>query len=290
MRLAFAALTLIYSRDTPSPPRWKHADPLPGGSVTTSAPTRPTPCTPGAEDADPRVRRAAVNRIDDLAVLADVARTDPDEDVRTDAVRGLAGLAAEADDPARAIDAVRHLATLGRTREVVVVARENRDPAIRAAVVDLLDEPKALGSISRHAGDAQTRLRALARLTDEGEILNVALKSEHTDTAVAALERIDSPESLTVVAQRARNKVAGRRAKTKVRQIEEAAQPHAAPAVQMSAETHSRRCCCVSRTCRSRRSRRSARALADLLLEGRIGATRSHPPWFNSSRAERSGS
>jgi hypothetical protein len=28
------------------------------------------------------------------------------------------------------------------------------------------------------------------------------------------------------VAQRARNKVAGRRAKTKVRQIEEAAQPH----------------------------------------------------------------
>ena len=219
-------------------PRWKHADPAVRAAAVYDLGSDETDALRALarEDADPRVRRAAVNRIDDLAVLADVARTDPDEDVRTDAVRGLAGLAAEADDPARAIDAVRHLATLGRTREVVVVARENRDPAIRAAVVDLLDEPKALGSISRHAGDAQTRLRALARLTDEGEILNVALKSEHTDTAVAALERIGSPELLAAVAQRARNKVAGRRAKTKVKQIEEASQPHAAPAVQMSAD------------------------------------------------------
>ena len=219
-------------------PRWKHADPAVRAAAVYDLGSDETDALRALarEDADARVRRAAINRIDDLSVLADVARTDPDEDVRTDAVRGLAGLAAEADDPARAIDAVRHLATLGRTREVVVVARENRDPAIRAAVVDLLDDPKALGSISRHAVDAQTRLRALARLTDEGEILNVALKSEHTDSAVAALERIDAPESLSAVAQRARNKVAGRRAKTKVRQIEDSAQPHAAPAVQMSAE------------------------------------------------------
>jgi len=222
-------------------PRWKHADPAVRAAAVYDLGSDDTDALRALarEDADSRVRRAAVNRIDDLSVLADVARTDPDEDVRTEAVRGLAGLAAEADDPARAIDAVRHLATLGRTREVVVVARENRDPAIRAAVVDLLDEPKALGSISRHAVDAQTRLRALARLTDEGEILNVALKSEHTDTAVAALERIESTEALSAVAQRARNKVAGRRAKTKVKQIEESAQPQAAPAVQMSAEdTH----------------------------------------------------
>jgi hypothetical protein len=222
-------------------PRWKHADPAVRAAAVYDLGSDETDALRALarEDADSRVRRAAVNRIDDLSVLADVARTDPDEDVRTEAVRGLAGLAAEADDPARAIDAVRHLATLGRTREVVVVARENRDPAIRAAVVDLLDEPKALGSISRHAVDAQTRLRALARLTDEGEILNVALKSEHTDTAVAALERIESTESLSAVAQRARNKVAGRRAKTKVKQMEEAAQPQVAPAVQMSTEdTH----------------------------------------------------
>ena len=81
-------------------PRWKHADPAvrvaavyelgPDETDTLHALAR--------EDAEPRVRRAAVTRIDAAGVLAEVARTDPDEDVRAEAVRGLAGLAAEADD------------------------------------------------------------------------------------------------------------------------------------------------------------------------------------------------
>jgi hypothetical protein len=220
-------------------PRWKHADPtVRAAAVYELGPDEADALRALArEDAEPRVRRAAVNRLDDLTVLADVARTDPDEDVRADAIRGLAGLAAEADEAARAIEAVRHLVALGRTREVVVVARENREPSIRAAVVDLIDDPKALGSISRHAADTQTRLGALARLTDAAELLNVALKSEHTDTAVAALERLESADALSAVAQRARNKVAGRRAKTKVRQLEDAAQPSPAePVVRMSTE------------------------------------------------------
>jgi hypothetical protein len=223
-------------------PRWKHTDPsVRAAAVYDLGPDEADALRALArEDADARVRRAAVNRIDETSVLADVARTDPDEDVRADAVRGLAGLAAEADDASRAVDAVRHLIALGRTREVVVVARENRDPAIRAAVIDLLDDGKALGSISRHASDAETRLRALARLADPAEVLNVALKSEHTDTAVAALERIEAADALSAVAKGARNKVASRRAKTKVRQGEEAAQPQVAPAVRMSPEDQQR--------------------------------------------------
>ncbi len=220
-------------------PRWKHADPaVRAAAVYELGPDESDALRALArEDADPRVRRAAVNRLDDLPLLADVARTDPDEDVRAEAIRGLAGLAAEADEASRAVEAVRHLVALGRTREVVVVARENRDVSIRAAVVDLIDEPKALGSISRHAADAQTRLRALARLTDQAELLNVAVKSEHTDTAVAALERLDGAVALNAVAQRARNKVAGRRAKTKVRQLDDTT-PQAQPevAVRMSAD------------------------------------------------------
>jgi hypothetical protein len=219
-------------------PRWKHADPaVRAAAVYELGPDEGDALRALArEDADARVRRAAVNRVDDLSVLADIARTDPDEDVRADAVRGLAGLAAEADEAGRAIEAVQHLMALGRTREVVVVARENRDPSIRAAVIDLIDEPKALGSISRHASDARTRLRSLARLTDPAELLHVALKSEHTDTAVAALERIDAPEAVSTVAKAARNKVAARRARMKVRQIEDAAQPQPEPTVRMSAE------------------------------------------------------
>lgn len=223
-------------------PRWKHADPaVRAAAVYELGPDEAEALRALArEDAEPRVRRAAVNRLDDLAVLADIARTDPDEEVRGDAIRGLAGLGAEADDMGRAVDSVRHLVALGRTREVVVVARENRDQAIRAAVVDLIDEPKALGAISRHAADAHTRLRALARLLDPAEILNVALKSEHTDSAVAALERLDGSDALTAVAQRARNKVAGRRARTRVRQLEDAAQPAPETGVRMSADAAQR--------------------------------------------------
>ena len=253
-------------------PRWKHADPaVRAAAVYELGPEEADALRALArEDADPRVRRAAVNRIDELTVLADVARTDPDEDVRADAIRGLAGLAAEADEASRAVDAVRHLISLGRTREVVVAARENREPTIRAAVIDLVDDAKALGSISRHASDAQTRLRALARVADAAEILNVALKSEHTDTAVAALERIESTEALSAVARGARNKVAGRRAKTKVRQLEEAAQPQAVPAVRMSAEDAQRARQLLHRAesvVAIADPEEAARALADVRLE-----------------------
>ena len=70
--------------------------------------------------------------------------------------------------------------------------------------------------------------------------VNVALKSEHTDAAVAALERVDGAEALSAIAQRARNKVAARRARTKLRQLEEAAQPPHEVAVPMSADDRQR--------------------------------------------------
>jgi hypothetical protein len=204
-------------------PRWKHADP----SVRAAAVYEIGPEEADAlralarEDADARVRRAAVTRLDDATVLADIASTDPDEEVRSEAVRGLAGLAAEADDVSAATTAVRQLLVLGRTKEVVVVARASTSSEVRSAIVDLLDDQKALGSVSRHAQDNATRLRALARVTDEAELLNVALKAEHTDVAVAALEHIEGAEALAAISQRARNKVAARRARTKLRAIEE---------------------------------------------------------------------
>src|SRR5512132_1013057 len=204
-------------------PRWKHADPsVRAAAVYDIGPDEGDALRALArEDADPRVRRAAVTRLDDAGVLAEIARTDPDEDVRTEAIRGLAGLAAEADDVSAAADAVRQLLSLGRTKEVLVVARASTSAAVREAIADLLDDQKALGSLSRHAPDASTRLRALARVSDEEELLKVALKSEHTDAAVAALERVAGAEALSAIAQRARNKVAARRARTKLRAAEE---------------------------------------------------------------------
>ena len=115
-------------------PRWKHADP----TVRVAAIYELGPDESdvlhvlGREDGEARVRRAAAARIDDVLVLGDIAKTDPDEDVRTEAVRGLAGIAAEADNPALAIDAVRQLLSLGRLKEIVLVARESSIAEVRA--------------------------------------------------------------------------------------------------------------------------------------------------------------
>jgi hypothetical protein len=208
-------------------PRWKHADPaVRAASVYELGPEDADALLALArEDAEARVRRAAVTRLDDPAVLGDIARTDPDEEVRAEAIRALTGQAAETEDAVQAAAVVRQLLALGRTKEVVAIARDGSSAEVRAGVVDLLDDQKALGSVSRHAQDSATRLRALGRLTDGEEVLGVALKSEHTDAAIAALERISDAEPLGAIAQRARNKVAARRARTRLRMLEEAARP-----------------------------------------------------------------
>ena len=97
-----------------------------------------------------------------------------------------------------------------------------------------------MSAVSRQGRDSATRLRALERLQDAEEILNVALKAEHTDTAVAALERLTDVSALTEVSQRARNKVAGRRARAKLRLMAEAARPSAAAEIPMAAEDRQR--------------------------------------------------
>jgi Arc/MetJ-type ribon-helix-helix transcriptional regulator len=224
-------------------PRWKHADPAVRAAAVYELGLEEDEALRllAREDPEARVRRAAVTRLDDISLLGEIARTDPDEDVRAEAVRVLAGLAAETSDVARAVDVVRQLTAAGRSREIVVIARENVHVDVRTAVVEALDDPKALGSVSRHAPDGQTRLRALGRLADGEELLNVALKAEHTDVAVAALERVSDLEALGAIGQRGRSKVAARRARTKLRQIEDAARPAAEePAVAMSAEDRER--------------------------------------------------
>jgi hypothetical protein len=220
----------ILEKLRPSPP-WKHADPtVRVAAIYELGPDEAAVLhTLGREDSEHRVRRAAVARIDDVQVLGDIAQSDPDEDVRAEAVRGLAGIAAEADHLAQAIDAVGRLLSLGRLKEMVLVAREGSSAEVRAAVVDALDDQRSLGSISRHARDSASRLRALGRVSDQEELLKVAVKAEHTDVAVAALERMSDVDAISAVSQRARNKVAARRARTRLRVLEEAARP--APAV-----------------------------------------------------------
>jgi hypothetical protein len=217
-------------------PRWKHSDPqVRAAAIHDLGPDEGEVLRALArEDAEARVRRAAVIRLDDIAILGEVSKTDPDVDVRNEATRQLTGIGVETRDPVKAVDAARQLIEGGRVKDVAVIARDNTHVEVRSAIVDLIDDAKALGSVARHARDAATRARALARLQDSEELLAVALKAEHTDVAVAALERVGDTDGLSAIAQRGRNKVASRRARVRLRQIEDALAPAAEAVVPMS--------------------------------------------------------
>src|SRR5204863_559821 len=71
----------------------------------------------------------------------------------------------------------------------------------------------------------------------------VALRSEYTDSAVAAFGRLIDPATIAAVAQRARNKVAMRKARARERLLEEAlraVRPVPGPTVTMSPEDRQR--------------------------------------------------
>jgi hypothetical protein len=223
-------------------PRWKHTDPtVRAAAVFELGPDEHDVLVQLArDDGDARVRKAAAGRLADVHELSDLARTDPDDDVRAEAIRTLAGIAAEAAAP-DALLAVSALSALERSKELVAIARDSGLPEVRQAAADAVTDTRALGALCRQAVDGAVRLKALAGLTDADELLNVALKSEHTDVAVGALERLTDAEALAAVAQRARSKVAARRARARIRAIAEAAQP--APVVEapkLSAEDAAR--------------------------------------------------
>ncbi len=152
-------------------PRWKHADPaVRAASVYDLGPDEAEALLALArEDAEARVRRAAVTRLDDPAVLGEIARTDPDEDVRAEAIRGLAGLAAETDDVAHATAVVRQLVALGRMKEVVRHRARRHDR--RGSRGDRRPARRRRSRSDRSAGTRRTAPRGCARsarLTDAG--------------------------------------------------------------------------------------------------------------------------
>src|SRR5437867_1331661 len=82
------------------------------------------------DDADPRVRRAAVQRLDDPAALAERAKDDGDESVRQEAATRLLHMAEVAEEPAVPAAA---MAGLGDARHPTALAAAARLPSARAA-------------------------------------------------------------------------------------------------------------------------------------------------------------
>jgi hypothetical protein len=217
-------------------PKWKHADPavrLEGLHDIEDADQDALRAL-AVDDPDPRVRRAALGRVADGAVLATIVRNETDAATREHAI-ARAAMLAESGDERAALSAVAALSALARHRELAAAARGSVLESVRKAAVEHLTDAKALGSIGRHAADADTRLLAVARITDPTELDAVAARGEHADAAVAALERLESPsdETLSALAQRARTKAVQKRARVILRERElSAAPPPEAPTIE----------------------------------------------------------
>ena len=170
------------------------------------------------DDSDARVRRAAVARISDTAVLADIVRNETEASVRDHALGQLVEQASK-HDADTAMRAVSALASLGKEKELVQVAKATGPDAVRRAAIAAIRDEKSLGSIARHAAEAGARLVALERLTDQAELEGVALRGEHADSALAAVDRLANPavDTLTAIADKARTKAAQKKARSLMR-------------------------------------------------------------------------
>src|SRR4051794_18678339 len=176
------------------------------------------------EDADARVRRAAAARINDVSVLAAIASSESEDELRLDVLDRLARIAASSDQPAEGGHALRVLID---QRQIGTVAKASPVEAIRLDAVGRITDLKVLSSVARNGTDARVAASAAERIQDPLELLNVAAKTEHKEAGIGALERavqIAAPDRATLddLASRAKHKSVAKRARAMVQALDEA--------------------------------------------------------------------
>ena len=209
-------------------PKWKNADPAIRLEGLREADDPLAFADVLETDTDAKIRRIAAARVDDPAVLIRAASGDADADVRDKASERLIALANDAGTP----EATSLAAAEGVTdsRRLSTIAKTSPHAAVRASALARITEIRALGSIARHAKDDGTARAAFDRvsaMTDSrDELLNIALKSDHKDLALAAFDRLietASPDraQLELIETRASKPVA-KRARTLMQQMDDA--------------------------------------------------------------------
>ena len=171
-------------------------------------------------DPAPGVRRAAVERMPDLATLVAFLQDpgdagDGDDDACVEAVAAVRDTLIEARDAAAAIGA---LDVLADERDLVAVARAAGLEAVGRAALERLSSDKMLAAVARRAGRVEIAMDAVGRVTDRNELLSVAVKADDKAPALAACERLmDGDEIddsvLETMSRQARHKGVARRAR-----------------------------------------------------------------------------
>jgi Domain of Unknown Function (DUF349) len=208
-------------------PRQKHVDPIVRLGFVQEVPLeeRELLAEIARDDPDTRVRRAAVAKLMDPPALASVATSDADEAVREQATSMLRDIALEGFEgigEAESLAAVAALGGLPDVKTLAVVAKTAPRESTAAQALAGITDAHLLGAIARHSEHESVRRLAFDALRDPSEILSVAINSEFKDPALSAVERFSERPELEQIAARAKNKMAAKRARTILREMDEA--------------------------------------------------------------------
>ena len=200
-------------------------------------------------DPDSGVRRAAVERMPDLATLVAFLQDageagDDQDDARVEAVAAVRDTLIEATDAAAAVSALEVLAD---ERDLAAVARAAELEPVARAALERLSSDKMVGAVARRAGRAPIALEAVKRVTERDELLSVAVKADDKAAALAACERLvdggDLDDAmLETMSRQARHKSVARRARAALaaRSEDRAAEVAADPGVDLCAALEAR--------------------------------------------------
>src|SRR5687767_9623470 len=214
-------------------PRWKHSDPAVRAAAVGEIPDNgehvSTIWELATTDEDVRVRRVAAGRIQGSADLGRLVRIERDEEHRRDLTDRLVDIAVGPGDSDG--EAALALEGLDDQRQLATVAKSSPFDTVRTAALGRVHDVKALGSVARHAAHGPTALEAVVRIADRAELLNVAVKTDHKEAGIAALERAMAAadgdtasgqrDMLETVAGRARNKSVAKRARAMTQALDE---------------------------------------------------------------------
>ena len=163
-------------------PKWEHTDPcIRRNALESGAAPAEAVAKAAREDEDPEVRRCAVERLDDLELLADLVATEPAPDIR---------------------------ALAGRRQQELLAGPLQEGPSLEARLAILGPECSSELCVFL-AGQAQVteiRSAALEQVSDTAVLCAIAVEDPVAAVRRVALERIDDPQGWEMVAREARKK------------------------------------------------------------------------------------
>ena len=176
-------------------------------------------------DSDIGVRRLALERIEEAAVLAELRDAQSERSLKDFAGERAAELwhsTACSDDAEAAMAALTGIIKLGDQHSLVDVVVMAELPAVRKRAFGELRDPRALAALAKSDAAQDLRTAAVARI-DDGDVLRaLAIDTTQKEVGLAAVEKLDDVDRLDNVAQKAKNKAVRQKARKIVAEIQEA--------------------------------------------------------------------